>query len=59
MYICRPSFRIIYLSSISTISNISSVTRMRTRRRDTGANISTRRKLEYKLCDIGGLKKND
>ena len=44
IYICRPSFRI-YLSFISTICcNISSTTRMRTRRRDTGANTSTWRK---------------
>ena len=58
MYISavRPSFRI-YLSSISTIYNISSVTRMRVRRKGTRARERTLRRdveKEGKLCDIEG-----
>ena len=48
----RPSFRI-YLSSISTIYNISSVTHMRTRRTSEHFNVEK----EGKLCDIEGLKR--
>ena len=57
MYMCRPSFRI-YLSSVSTICNISSITRMRTRRRGHGSehfNVEE----EGKLCDIERLKKKE
>ena len=51
-YICRTSFRI-YLCSISTICNISSMTRMRTQRRGHGREYyELWRKRARKLCDI-------